>query len=525
MEAWDTLRLDFVCLRAWLQRIEEGDELFLFFGSEIHLESLVVEVHQFIEISGRSVVEVRRAGSQAAKDWTLAPIDVGAQASNERFAWVGGVIVDGLAWIGGIWAVPDLVNWQVGCGQLLQGRGDGWAGFVGSLAAGGDVQGQGYGVVAYVGGVVAGGAGSRDGGWAAKGCVIVQAANASDDGRLRVEELFTCGYLLPCFFLFFVFAVAGVLLPCGVKREGAGVELCPGGVASKGIVFTGIVALCRESRWAAGCSLEMQLAGVVVADLRGGKAHFKLDDFCKLLCGRGLPLRMSQDGGFGLIGEIEIQIALESLGVVEGHQGFTAVEHDGAEVSEICRGQRPPIDGNYGLCGGGVQGDGASIGIMHDGDGELRVGRHCEANADEAAVKEKAVDGAVFRSVCRAVGSIDRGKERIFAVGALIDFANSLGADAEGLVCLMAGGATAAVGAKALKESALLVDVAGGVEGGYRASLVLKGFEIGDETGHCGGGTEGSQGQQQAQSRTTPDTFHSNLFLGGNIQRRPERAL
>jgi len=66
-------------------------------------------------------------------------------------------------------------------------------------------------------------------------------------------------------------------------------------------------------------------------------------------------------------------------------------------------------------------------------------------------------------------------------MGSIIYFADALGADAEGLVRLVACGATAPVCAKALEEGVFLVEVAGGVEGRDGASLVLKMLEVRDE--------------------------------------------
>lgn len=64
---------------------------------------------------------------------------------------------------------------------------------------------------------------------------------------------------------------------------------------------------------------------------------------------------------------------------------------------------------------------------------------------------------------------------------ALIYLADTLGADAEGLIRLMAGGATAPICSQALKKGALFIDAAAGVECGDRTGLVLEMFEVRNE--------------------------------------------
>lgn len=98
--------------------------------------------------------------------------------------------------------------------------------------------------------------------------------------------------------------------------------------------------------------------------------------------------------------------------------------------------------------------------------------------------------GAVTGGRGGAVRSIEGGEQRIFAMCSLIYFAHVLRAEAEGLIRLVAGGTAAAIGAKALKEGILFVDVAGGVEGRDSASFVLKMLKVRDEADDSSGGSQ-----------------------------------
>ena len=73
----------------------------------------------------------------------------------------------------------------------------------------------------------------------------------------------------------------------------------------------------------------------------------------------------------------------------------------------------------------GVVGDGTAVGIMHDGDGELHVGRGCDADTDESVVEQEAVRVRIGGCVGGAVGTVDGGEERIVAVGARVDETDS----------------------------------------------------------------------------------------------------
>src|SRR5580700_7496006 len=74
------------CVRS--ERVQEGDEVLLLFVGEIHLEALVVEVDELLQVGGSAVVEVGSACGEAAKDGALAAIDIRAEAGDETFAGV-----------------------------------------------------------------------------------------------------------------------------------------------------------------------------------------------------------------------------------------------------------------------------------------------------------------------------------------------------------------------------------------------------------------------------------------------------
>jgi len=93
---------------------------------------------------------------------------------------------------------------------------------------------------------------------------------------------------------------------------------------------------------------------------------------------------------------------------------------------------------------------------------------------------------AAPRLIRRTVRSIDRGEQRVLAMRPFINLANTLGANTEGLVRLMATGATTPIRPEALKESVVLINIAARIERRHRASLVLEMFEIRNEMDYGG---------------------------------------
>ncbi len=83
-----------------------------------------------------------------------------------------------------------------------------------------------------------------------------------------------------------------------------------------------------------------------------------------------------------------------------------------------------------------------------------------EGDAEEAAVEQERMGGALGLGERGAVGAIDGGEEGVFAVGVEPAFANGFAGEAHGVGRLMAGDAGAAVGAEGYEEW-----VAAGAEG------------------------------------------------------------
>ena len=73
-------------------------------------------------------------------------------------------------------------------------------------------------------------------------------------------------------------------------------------------------------------------------------------------------------------------------------------------------------------------------------------------------------------------------------MGSFVHFPNTLRADAEALIRLMAGRATAAIRAQALEERAFFVDIAASVECGDSARPVLEGLEVRNNETNQGSG-------------------------------------
>ena len=174
--------------------------------------------------------------------------------------------------------------------------------------------------------------------------IVVEAANAGDDERLGVEDLFAGGDL--ALHLIAGFAgggrlpgearVSGDVLPGGVEREGVLVEVDAEGVAAERVVGAGRVFLAGECERAARGGAGGERAGFVVARLRGGEAGFELHDLGELFVGgNDGALGVPHDCAFSLIGEVVGEIRIHGVGVVERHERLAAVKHHRAEVAEI----------------------------------------------------------------------------------------------------------------------------------------------------------------------------------------------
>src|SRR5262245_38891434 len=74
-----------------LQRLQERDEVRLLSVGQSKLEAAVVELHHLLECGSRPVVEIGRAGGQAAKDRSLELPDVGPFSGDHRASRIGGL--------------------------------------------------------------------------------------------------------------------------------------------------------------------------------------------------------------------------------------------------------------------------------------------------------------------------------------------------------------------------------------------------------------------------------------------------
>src|SRR6185312_17278980 len=157
-------------------------------------------------------------------------------------------------------ASADLVDGKIGGAELMHRGNDRRACFIAGLAAGSYVGRKSDGMVADVGRVVAGGAGAGDGCRIAERRIVIKAADAGDDERLRVEDLFAGGdltlHLLAGFAgrgqLPWEVRVRGDVFPCGVEREDVLVEVDADGIAGERVVDAGRVFLRDEVDGATG---------------------------------------------------------------------------------------------------------------------------------------------------------------------------------------------------------------------------------------------------------------------------------
>jgi hypothetical protein len=116
-----------------------------------------------------------------------------------------------------------------------------------------------------------------------------------------------------------------------------------------------------------------------------------------------------------------------------------------------------------------------------------------------------------------AVGPIDGGEERIIAVGPLIHLPNTLRAQAEGLIRLMAGRASAPVCPQALKEGAFFVDVASAVECRDGARLVLETLEIRNDENQGSRSAQRNGSQRKTDGWANPGMLHVTFRNTGKI--------
>src|SRR5882757_8671637 len=93
----------------------------------------------------------------------------------------------------------------------------------------------------------------------------------------------------------------------------------------------------------------------------------------------------------------------------------------------------------------------------------------------------------------------------------LIHLANTLRADAEGLIRLVARPAAPPVRPQALEKRIVLVDVAAGVERCHRASLVLKMFEVRDDDARSNRSNRGKS-KQRINDTILCGVSHKDLF-------------
>ncbi len=165
---------------------------------QVHLEALVVKIHELGEVLRGAIVKIGGACGEASEDGAFDAVHVAALAGDEAFAGIGGVDdVGGGGRRGGegIRAAGDFVDGHVGEIELREGVGDERIGFVGGVVAGADIERERERMIADVGRVMTRGAGALergDGDGAERG-VVVEAADVGDGERAGVEERFTGG--------------------------------------------------------------------------------------------------------------------------------------------------------------------------------------------------------------------------------------------------------------------------------------------------------------------------------------------
>jgi hypothetical protein len=56
---------------------------------QIHLKTLIVEIHELVQGRGCAIMEIRGAGRQSTQNRALAAVEIAAQPGNERLARIG----------------------------------------------------------------------------------------------------------------------------------------------------------------------------------------------------------------------------------------------------------------------------------------------------------------------------------------------------------------------------------------------------------------------------------------------------
>jgi hypothetical protein len=199
-------------------------------------------------------------------------------------------------------------------------------------------------------------------------------------------------------------------------------------------------------------------------------------------------------------------------------RGFATVEHDGAEEAQVGDGQRATIDGDGLLARGWIGDDGAAVWVANGFDGELRVGRHREKDADQSALQKQAVVCGIAGRAGGAIRAVNRGEQRILAARLDKTGADILNAEAHGVAGLVAGAAGAAVSAEALEEGAVFADGAVGVVGGDDAGGIEEREEI---RNHRGGESAGEREKHRNYKPLSRANFCSELQDRTGIQRAP----
>src|SRR5260370_40973626 len=99
---------------------------------------------------------------------------------------------------------------------------------------------------------------------------------------------------------------------------------------------SGTVVVFEEGTGAAESAVAIQPSSAKIEGLSRGEAQLEIDDGGLLILGWGRGrLGMGQGGVNRLVHQIRDQVPLKSRGGGEGLNGFAAVKHDRAEISQI----------------------------------------------------------------------------------------------------------------------------------------------------------------------------------------------
>ena len=108
-------------------------------------------------------------------------------------------------------------------------------------------------------------------------------------------------------------------------------------------------------------------------------------------------------------------------------------------------------------CRDGIGDDGATIGIDDGANRELRRCRHRDGDANQSVLEQNTVGLGVVRCVVGAIGTVERGEERVAAAGQQIARLDRLQAEPHRVANSVAGSACTPVGPQALKEGVVLL--------------------------------------------------------------------